>query len=320
MFQRRLPKPAGLILLTLAALPALRADVTLHYKTEVTIDPGMPAQFADQVKKSFGAGLPKSQTQQLKDGKLYSDTGNFSSISDFNKRETTVIDNTGKRYSIIPAGEYADDLVKAMPALPADYKTVMGALKSHAESKDTGRTQTIQGIEGEERLIDITMGGPALPNMPPGPLMHMVMHVWLAKATETARVAALGELAKWDFMSTGMDPASVITKAFAQMPGLGDSIVPMMQEVRSSRRVVLRMQIEMYMPLLAMMAQMAAGGSPAGPGHGPETPAVSMNQELSEISTAPVPASAFQIPEGYQSAPATELLSDMMKRQMAASK
>jgi hypothetical protein len=182
----------------------------------------------------------------------------------------------------------------------------------------TGRTETIHGIEGEERLIDMTLGGPALPNMPPGPMMHMVMHVWLAKASETARVAALGELAKWDFMSYGgMDPVSVLTKAFAQMPGMGDSVLPMMQEIRSSRRVVLRMQIEMYMPLLAMVQQMAAGGSPT-PASGPEKPSVSMTHEVSEISTDPVPASAFQVPEGYQAQPAVDLLNDMMKRQVAA--
>ncbi len=320
MLQRFRLYPAGLIWLTLAALPALHADVTLRYKTEVTIDPNMPAQFADQMRKALDSSLPKSQSQQLKDGKLNSDSGKFSSISDFNKREITLIDSVTKRYSTIPAEEYADDLVKAMPETPAQYKTVMAALKTHTESKDTGRTETIHGIEGDERLIDITLGGPALPNMPPGPMMHMVMHVWLAKASETARVGALGELAKWDFMSYGgMDPVSVMSKAFAQLPGIGDAVLPMMQDIRSSRRVVLRMQIEMFMPLLAMMQQMAAGGRPTGPATGPEKPSVSMTHEVSEVSTAPVPASVFQIPEGYQSAPAVDLLSDMMKRQVAAS-
>jgi hypothetical protein len=45
-----------------------------------------------------------------------------------------------------------------------------------------------------------------------------------------------------------------------------------------------------------------------------------MNQELEEISTAPVPDSLFQIPEGYQEATASDLIKGLVARSQAAAK
>jgi hypothetical protein len=38
-----------------------------------------------------------------------------------------------------------------------------------------------------------------------------------------------------------------------------------------------------------------------------------MTQDLAELSTAPVPASAFALPEGYKEVPAGEIVKDMMQ-------
>jgi hypothetical protein len=45
-----------------------------------------------------------------------------------------------------------------------------------------------------------------------------------------------------------------------------------------------------------------------------------MNQEVAELSTAPVPDSVFQIPEGYQEAPASELIKALLAKSQAAAK
>jgi hypothetical protein len=45
-----------------------------------------------------------------------------------------------------------------------------------------------------------------------------------------------------------------------------------------------------------------------------------MNQEVVELSPAPVPDSVFQIPEGYQEAPAGELIKGLLAKSQAAAK
>jgi len=62
---------------------------------------------------------------------------------------------------------------------------------------------------------------------------------------------------------------------------------------------------------------MPAGSSLAGPGFDPDTPVVQATTELAEISTASVSDSVFQVPEGYQSAPAADILKDWVKERMA---
>ena len=45
-----------------------------------------------------------------------------------------------------------------------------------------------------------------------------------------------------------------------------------------------------------------------------------MNQEVAELSTAPVPDSVFQIREGYQEAAASELIKGLRAKSQAAFK
>jgi hypothetical protein len=305
----------GLICLTLAALPALRADVTLRYKSEVEMNPNLPAQILQSMMKAMDASLPKSQTMQLKQGRLVSETGTVKSITDFSKHEITFMDTAGKRYATMPSDRYADEVAKAMPQMPEEAKNAMGAMKSHVEAKATGKTATIQGVEGEERQIDITMDGPAMPNIPAGPMMHMVMHLWTAKASEAARVPAVGEMARYDILSVGgADPVSSMAKAFNQLPGFADTFTGIFKELRSGGSpVVLRMQIEMYMPLMAALSM--AAGNAAG---AKDAPMVRLNYDLDEISAAPLPDSLFQIPEGYQSVPAADIIKDLVKEKTAA--
>ena len=69
---------SGAFWLTLAVVPALRADVTLHYKSEVNLNPHLPAQAVEQMTKGMSASLQASQTQQLKNGKFLSGLANLS--------------------------------------------------------------------------------------------------------------------------------------------------------------------------------------------------------------------------------------------------
>ena len=317
-------RPAGLIWLTFAALPALHADVTLHYRTVVDLNPNLPPQITQQVMKSMDVNLPKDQTMQLKKGKWFYSGGTITSIADLNRKEITLLDASGKRYATIPADRYGDDLARAMPAVSDQAKAAMAAMKGHSEAKATGRTETIQGVEAEEHEITVTIDTPAGANMPAmgsGPMMRMVMHVWTPKAGEAARVPAIGELAQYDIFSmAGLDPVSSMSKALGQMPGFSDAFLGMMKEVKATGSpVILRMQMEMYLPMMAaMMKAMSGGGN--GSAFDPDAPLAHVTYEVASISTEPVADSVFEIPAGYHAAEATDILKDQIQQRMPAAR
>ncbi len=320
MFQHLRLHTAGLIWLTLGALPALQADVTLHYRTVVELNPNLPPQLTEQMMKSMNVSLPKDQTLQLKNGRMFYSSGNLVSINDFTRHEITLLDPAGKRYATIPASQYADEMARAMPPMNAQSKAAMAAMKGHSESKATGRTDTIQGVEGEEHDVTITVDSPAMPNVPAGPMLRMVMHMWTAKASEAARVPAIGELTRYDLLSFGgADPVSAMSKVFEQIPGFADTFSTMLKGLKSGGiPVILRMQMEMFLPMLgALMKQMPAGSAPAG-GFDPAGALAHVTYEVASISTDPIAESVYQIPEGYQAVPAADILKDMIRSRMPA--
>ena len=311
---------AGLVALTLAAAPAVRADVTLRYKSDVKMNPTIPAAMTQQAMAGM-AGMPLDSTLQLKAGKGYSSFSGLTSIYDFSKNEITLIDAAGKRYATLPAADFADQMVAAMPAMPAQAKAMMASMKTHFDSKSTGKAETIQGIEGEERQMEITVDAPAMPNVPPGPMMRMVIHFWTAKPSEAMKNPAVRELVGYHlFASSTMNPIEMMGKMLQQMPGFSDAFEGMMKDFqKSGTPMVLRTQLEMYMPMIAAMMKANPQANPFGAGFDAEAPLMTMTQELAELSTASVPDSVFQIPEGYKQAPASDILKDMMAKMSKAS-
>ncbi|HTX36214.1 MAG TPA: hypothetical protein VME43_14390 [Bryobacteraceae bacterium] len=319
MFPHLRPLPAGLIWLTLAAAPALHADVTLHYQTVVELNPNLPPQLTGQMMKSMNVNLPKNEIVQLKNGRMFYSSGNLVSIADFTKHEITLLDPAGKRYATIPADRYADEMARAMPPMNAQSKAAMASMKGHSESRATGRTDTIQGVEGEEHEVTISVDSAGMPNVPAGPMMRMVMHLWTAKAGEAARVPAIGELTRYDLLSFGgADPVSTMSKAFEQIPGFADTFSAFLKGLRSGGSpVILRVQMEMFLPMLtALMQQMPAGSTPAG-GFDAAGALAHITHEVSSISTDPIADSVYQIPEGYQAVPAADILKDIMRSRTA---
>jgi hypothetical protein len=67
------------------------------------------------------------------------------------------------------------------------------------------------------------------------------------------------------------------------------------------------------MPILAMMAPRtpAAGGASTAD---PNAPIMEINEELTSISTAPVPDSAFLVPDDYTAVPLADLMSGIMPK------
>lgn len=305
------------ILLALLAIPELYADVTLRYKAEVKLNPSLPNAAAGM--KAMDTAMPAETLLQFKNGKGFTSQGAMTSIYDFSKGEITLLDREGKRYATLPAGQFQDAIAAAMPQMPKEARAMLDSIKTHAESKATGRTATIYGVEAEEREIVITTEVPSMPNLPApaGPMMRMVIHCWSAKAGEVMRVPAIRELAGYNlFAIATMNPLSSIEK---MMP-MAKDIASMMKEMQSGGTpVVLRVQFDMFMPMIgAMLKQAPAGKAPFGANFDPDAPFMQMNQEVAELSSAPVADSVFEIPKDYASASATEIMKDIIQKKQDA--
>ena len=94
----------------------------------------------------------------------------------------------------------------------------------------------------------------------------------------------------------------LMTKSLAGLPGMGEKLRAPMQEMRKAvGGAVIRMRAATYMPAMAQAAGAADGGEPV----------TEVNMELVELSSAPIPDSRFEVPEGYQKASMEELLAAM---------
>lgn len=310
----------AILVLASITLSLLRADVTTRYKTEITMNPALSALVAGAMK---GADLaaPQETALRLKGGKGFSSSMGFVSIIDFPSKEITVLDAAGMRYAKMPLEQFVDEAARAMPELPATASAALAATKtSVSPARLTGRTAVIQDVEAEEREIVVSMEGPAIPNAPPADLsMRMVIELWTAKSSEVLRVPAIRELTGYSLYSYAtMNPAASMDKMMKQLPGFASALGPLMKEMQNGT-IMLRMHLDMFMPAMAAMLQrMAAGGNAAGAGPDDGAPFVEVNQELVELSTAPVPDSVFQIPEGYQQASPSELVQALLAKSKGA--
>lgn len=296
-------------------LSVVRADVTLRYKMEIKANPGLFAQMA-------AAALPQESMLRLKGGKGFSTSMGFNSIIDFATKEISLLDTAGKRYAKLTSDQFGEEIARAMPEMPAEARAGMAPMKADVSpARVTGRFAVIQGVEAEEREIAISVGGPAMPNMPPGPTVKMVVQLWSAKPGEVTRVPAIRELTGYTLWSYGtMDPTVFMGKMMKQMPGFSDVFEALMKEMQKGT-TVLRVHMDMFMPAMAgMLGRMPAGSNPSSASFDPDEPFMQMNQEVVELSSAPVPDSVFQIPEGYREAAASEVIKSLFAKSQAAYK
>ncbi|HEV3200792.1 MAG TPA: energy transducer TonB [Bryobacteraceae bacterium] len=316
MIARRL-NLASLFLMPLT-LSVLHADVTLRYKTDVTLNPALPAAMAEAATKGIDSAISREHVLRFKEGKGFSTSLGYDSITDFTTKEITFVDTAGKRYAKLKSDQVGQEMAGAIPELPARSREAMASMKaSVTPARLTGRTAVIQSVDAEERELVWSMEGPAMPNMPPGPMIKMVLQVWTAKPGEAMRVPAFRELtgySTWSYAT--MNPAATMAKVIKQFPGFSDTFGSLFEEMHQGT-TVLRMHVDMFMPALVAMLQRIPGGNTAfGASFDPDSPFMQLNQEASEISNAPVPDSVFQVPEGYQEVAASELFKGLLSRQI----
>jgi hypothetical protein len=72
------------------------------------------------------------------------------------------------------------------------------------------------------------------------------------------------------------------------------------------------------MPFLAVVAKQMEAQGQSFPAIDPDAPLLEMNQEVAELSSAPVDASLFEIPKDYAAVAVDDMVRNMMKAQTAA--
>ena len=314
-------KQSIVLALAVLAVPALRADVTIRYQSE--FKPSAALQpILGQFMKAAQAG--SEQSVRMKGSKAYTTAGNWIQIFDFVKEEVTLIDPAHKTFATLPVSQLADKMAGALPqpapAQSPEVQQVLASFKSHVDSKATGKTAEIQGVQAEEREVTITMDLPMPASMnQTGPSVRLVMHIWTPKKEEALRVPAIRELTGYQaWQKYVMNPAGMLDKIFGKMPGMSNTMGPLFDELYKSPSVILRMHMEIYMPLLAALARPKVGQGQAAPVIDPDAPFMEMNQEVAELSSAPVDASLFEIPKDYAAVPADDMIREMVKAQTAA--
>ena len=307
--------------LALWVAPGVRADVTIRYQSEFKPSAAFGPIIAPFM-KTVQAGSATSV--RMKGNKAYTTSGNWIQIFDFVKQEVTLIDPAHKTFAAFPVSQFADRMAGAMPqATPEQTQAVqqvMASIKTNVDSKMTGKTTEIQGVQAEEREVTVTMDIPMPAEMnQTGPSARLVMHLWTAKKEEALRVPAIRELTGYQaWQKYVMNPAGTLDKLFGKMPGMSNIMGPTFEEIYKNPSVILRTHIEMYMPFMAAVAKQTAGQDQTVPAIDPDAPLMEMNQEVAELSSAPVDASLFEIPKDYAAVSADDMIREMVKAQSAA--
>ncbi len=299
----------------------LHADVTARYSTDVrftspVLPPGM-----EQAMSGGTAAIPKSYTVRVKGAKGYSNYGKFDCLIDFSKQEFTLIDTANKSYATTPATEFMDKIAGAMPEMPGDAQKIFGSMNGSFDSRKTGRTDVILGIQAEENEGVLTISMPIAGTETSGPMMKMVMRTWVAKPEEVLRVPALRELTGFTQFSTVFgNTTDLLKKMFGKIPG-AEGFQSMMDEAQKRKAVNLRTRMEIQMPAMAQLAQqMAKAGQPLPAGFDPNAPFGTVTQELVELSSTPIDDAVFHMPEGFREVPLEQIMKAMIAAQSPAAK
>ena len=292
--------------LSLFLLSSIRADVTVRYRTTATASPIMPPEAQDQLKKAGSAPI----TMFVKGSTGYTLIGNFASVVDLAKQTTTVMNTDKKTFASVAMNDYEQAVSTIIANPSAETKTVLANMDTKVESKKTGRKVTIQGIVAEERQIVMTMSiKGATAQEPPGQMMRMVMEIWSAAPGEAARVPALAEIDRFSALTkTAMDPTAMIQRMLGPYSGMAKGYDALSKELVDHQTLVLRSHVSIYVPAMTEAVSALARSGRQVPAFDPNGPLSEVTQEVVELSTAPVAASAFEVPASFQQSTVGEIL------------
>jgi hypothetical protein len=230
----------------------------------------------------------------------------FTAIIDFEATQVTLLDPKNKRFSTVSSAEYVAAVAK-QAEVPPEVRKLIEAMKFNIETRATGRSDVIKTIQADERELIFTVETPTGPQGPGA--IRLVYSFWAPRTDEFSRNPALREIAQYAARAyAGMNPAEMMQKMFAQVPGMSEKLRAMMEEFKNMQ-VMLRFRGAMYSPgMAAMIEQLRKAGKPVPEGVDPNAPVMEFAMDLEELSTAPIPDSTFQVPADYTAAPIDEVL------------
>lgn len=316
------------------APPALNADVTIRYKTDFKVGALVPPGIMQQASNGQKPTLPPVVVVQVKGDKGYSNAALSASLIDFTKQEITIIDPTHKLFSTVDAKDYWGEIGAAMPAMPAvppAAQKILESIQTGFSCRETGRTETVVNVMTEESecTLSISLPIPAGLPIPPGmfqsgqpvTMIKIVMQLWRATAAEVLRVPALKELMSYKSSSAQLlNPAASMQQALAKLPFVGQSLAPMLDELSKNPGAVMKSHTEVYIPVLAQIVPiLRAQGSQLPAGFDPNAPLAEVDITATELSSAPIDDSVFQVPSDYHATPLPDLLKTLLPAPKAPS-
>jgi len=291
----------------------LRADVTVRYKNELKVGAGAPPAVAQQTAGVMKSTMPTETVIQIKGTKGYTSNGKIISLTDFEKQVITVVDPEHKQFATVYMKDYADQVLSVLPAAaapPSDAaQKLLNSMKTTFTSEKTGKTDTILGIQAEETLLTLTVFMPlpsaassTAPARAPQPaeLMKMDLHIWTALPSEVERIPALHEFSSVygdGSAASVLNPDALLGKAFGAMPGMGKGFTDMLDELSQKKAIMLKTDIEMFMPFMAQMLQSSPAGANQAASFDPKAPVFEVNMDVQQISDASIDDSVFEVPE-----------------------
>jgi hypothetical protein len=240
----------------------------------------------------------------------YTVAGNFVSVIDLAKQTTTLMNTDKKTYASVTMNDYEQAVSLIIPKASAEAQNMLANMETKFESKKTGRKATIQGIVAEERQIVMTMSNKtATDQETSGQLMRMVMEIWSAAPGEAARVPALSEMDRFSALTqTATNPTAMIQQLLGPYPAMSKAYEALTKELSDHPTLVLRTRVGVYVPALGQTVTALARTGRQVPAFNPDGPLSEINQEVVELSTAPVDASAFQVPASFKPSTVGEIL------------
>lgn len=288
----------------------LRADVTITLSADVqSLQPIPMGLKLEPFGRSSGSSL---RTTRVKGNQCLSSSGSSSNIIDLSKQDVTLMDGVRKIYTTVSLAKYGE-IVAASAPKPSPEAQATVKMKTTTSVRHTGRTDSIYGIEAEEREItmlvetEITAAGAPLS----GPLMRFVIQVWTAKHEEMVGRPALRELADFSAVrNTFANPIEMLQKVATSFTGSSEGMTAVVDEIKKGNSIVLREVSEVYLPILGAAFEKLAAlrGQPLSAGFDANAPFSRMTTEVVEFSTAALDDAVFQIPPDYTAAMADEFL------------
>lgn len=301
---------------------SLRADVTVRYKNNLKLGTGAPPVFAQQAAGVMKSAVSAETVIQIKGTNGYTSNGRVITLMDFATQVMTVVDPEHKQFATLYMKDYADQVLSILPAPsaspPEGVRKTFDPMNTTFGYDKTGKIATILGIQAEETILTLTVYLPG-PNTPPTPastgppppvFMRMVLHVWTVLPSEVERIPALREFSGVYGDPSARDvlnPDAVLEKTFSTLPGMSKGFIDMIDELSQKKGIMLRTNIEVFMPFMAQQLRSAPAATGQAP-FDPEAPMLEGNMEVEQISTAPIDNSVFEVPPDCQLTSVPDLL------------